>query len=73
MASVMAQDKVEATVQADFVSSYIWRGQDLGDVSLQPTLGVAYKGFSLTAWGNVGLSDNDDTKECDLTLGYRTG
>lgn len=73
MASVMAQDKVEGTVQADFVSSYIWRGQDLGDVSLQPTLGVAYKGFSLTAWGNVGLSDNDDTKEFDLTLGYSTG
>lgn len=26
----MAQDKVEASVGADFVSGYIWRGQDLG-------------------------------------------
>ena len=24
----MAQDKVEASVGADFVSGYIWRGQD---------------------------------------------
>ena len=29
----MAQDKVEASVGADFVSGYIWRGQDLGGVS----------------------------------------
>jgi len=34
----MAQDKVEASVGADFVSGYIWRGQDLGGVSIQPTL-----------------------------------
>lgn len=68
-----AQDKVEATVQADFVSQYVWRGQDLGDISLQPTLGLSYKGLSLTAWGNVGLSDPTDTKELDLTLGYKVG
>ena len=55
------------------MSSYIWRGQDLGDVSLQPTLGIGYKGLSLTAWGSVGLSDPSDTKEFDLTLGYATG
>lgn len=70
MLPAVAQDKVEATIQADFVSQYIWRGQDLGDFSLQPTLGLSYKGLSLTAWGNVGLSDPDDTKEFDLTLGY---
>lgn len=45
----MAQDKVEANVSADVVSQYIWRGQDLGDVSLQPSLGVSYKGLSLSA------------------------
>lgn len=68
-----AQDKVEATVQADFVNQYIWRGQECGEVSLQPTLGLSYKGLSLTAWGNVGLSNPDDTKEFDLTLAYSTG
>lgn len=30
---------VETTIAADVVSQYIWRGQDLGNVSLQPTLG----------------------------------
>lgn len=40
----MAQDKVEASVGADLVSGYIWRGQDLGGVSIQPTLSVSYKG-----------------------------
>lgn len=68
-----AQDKVEANISADVVSQYVWRGQDLGDVSLQPALGVSYKGLSLSAWGNVGLSDNTDTKEFDLTLSYKTG
>ena len=68
-----AQDKVEGTIATDLVNQYIWRGQDCGDVSVQPTLGVAYKGFSLTAWGNVGISDPSDTKEFDLTLAYTTG
>ncbi len=68
-----AQDKVETTVSADFVNEYIWRGQKCGEVSIQPTLGIGYKGLSLTAWGNVGLSDPSDTKELDLTLAYSTG
>lgn len=71
--AVNAQDKVETTVAADVVNQYIWRGQDLGDVSLQPTLGIGYKGLSLTAWGNVGLTDATDTKEFDLTAAYTTG
>lgn len=69
-ATVNAQDKVETTIASDVVSEYYWRGQKLGDISVQPTLGVAYKGLSLTGWGNVGLSNNSDTKEFDLTLGY---
>ena len=71
--ATLAQEKVETTICSDVVSSYIWRGQDLGDVSVQPTLGIGYKGFSLTAWGSVGLSDPSDTKEFDLTLGYAIG
>lgn len=70
--TVYAQE-VETTVAADVVSQYIWRGQDLGNVSLQPTLGVEYKGLSLSAWGSVGLSQPADTKEFDLTFGYTTG
>ena len=72
-ASTFAQDEVETTISADVVSSYIWRGQDLGSTALQPTLGVAYKGLSLTAWGSYGLVNPADTKEFDLTLAYTVG
>lgn len=68
----IAQDKVEAGIGADLVSGYIWRGQDLGNVSIQPSASVSYKGFSLSAWGSVGI-DKEDTKELDFTLGYTTG
>ncbi len=64
------KSKVDITIGTDVVSRYIWRGQDLGQVSLQPTLGIEYKGLSLSAWGSVGLSDPSDTKEFDLTLAY---
>ena len=68
-----AQDKVETTIAADVVNQYYWRGQDLGAISFQPTLGIGYKGLSLTAWGSVGISEPEDTKEFDLTLAYTTG
>jgi len=71
-AAALAQDKLEATIAADFVSQYIWRGLDCGNISVQPTLGVAYKGFSLSAWGSVGFK-SEDTKEFDLTASYTTG
>ena len=63
---------VGLTLGADLVSQYIWRGQDLGHVSLQPTLGIDYKGLSLTAWGSVGISRAEDDKELDFTLKYET-
>ena len=72
--TAIAQDKgIEATIQADFVSQYIWRGLDAGSVAVQPTLGIDYKGLSLSAWGSYGLTNPDDTKEFDLTLAYTTG
>ena len=61
------------SLSGDFVSSYIWRGLDCGSVAVQPTLGVGYKGLSLTAWGSYGLTDSDDVKEFDLTLAYTIG
>ena len=71
--SATAQDKLELNVGADFVSKYIWRGQDLGSAAVQPTLGIAYKGLSFSAWGSYGLVDTEDTKEFDLTLSYTIG
>ena len=71
-ATVMAQDKVEVDLSADVVNQYIWRGQDLGHVSIQPSLELGYKGLSLAAWGNVGF-ESQDTKEIDLTASYTIG
>ena len=39
---------VETSIGADIVSSYIWRGQDLGSTAIQPTLGIEYKGLSFS-------------------------
>ncbi len=71
--ATFAQDEVEATISGDIVSQYIWRGQDLGNAAIQPTLGIAYKGLSLSAWGSYGIANSEDTKELDLTLTYTTG
>ena len=64
---------IETTISGDIVSSYIWRGQDLGSAAIQPTLGVGYKGLSLSAWGSYGIADPADTKEFDLALTYTLG
>ena len=71
--TTFAQDEIETTISGDIVSSYIWRGQDLGSAAIQPTLGVGYKGLSLSAWGSYGITDPADTKEFDLTLAYSIG
>ena len=68
----MAQDKVELNANVDVVSSYIWRGQKLGNACLQTSVGVAYKGFSLSAWSPI-VFDGNDNDEIDLTLAYETG
>ena len=67
------EEKVETIISGDIVSSYIWRGQDLGSAAIQPTLGVDYKGLSLTAWGSYGLTNSNDVKEFDLMLAYSIG
>ncbi len=69
VATAVAQDKANLIMGIDFVNQYIWRGQDLGNVSLQPTLGVEWKGLSFSTWGSVGFT-KDDTKELDFTLAY---
>ncbi|MDR2859672.1 MAG: hypothetical protein LBV64_04685, partial [Mediterranea sp.] len=50
----IAQDKTEVSVGADVVSGYIWRGTELGGVSVQPGITLSRSGFSLTAWSSVG-------------------
>ena len=68
-----AQDKIEASLGADVVSNFIWRGMKFGEAAVQPSLSVGYKGFAFEAWGSYGLTSMDDAKELDLTLSYTTG
>jgi hypothetical protein len=70
--TTMANAQTEVSVGADVVNNYIWRGLDLGGVSVQPGITVSRNGLSLTAWGSVGL-ESADTKEFDLTFGYGIG
>ena len=67
-----AQDesRVTAELRTDMVSQYLWRGQLLGNVSLQPSMAMEWKGLSLEAWGSVSMVDAADPREVDLTLSY---
>lgn len=60
-------------VGADLVSGYVWRGvyQIGSGASVQPSLGLAYKGFSIGAWSSTSLREG--FKELDLSAGYSVG
>lgn len=66
---LVKESDFKAYVQADLISHYMWRGIDMGGISIQPQAGISWKGLSLTAFGNAGF-DKDDPQEFDLTLGY---
>ena len=68
--ALSAHEGVKVQLAADLMNYYVWRGIECGSVTLQPTVKLAYKGFSVTALGSVGLSDTDDTKEFDFTWQY---
>jgi hypothetical protein len=66
----MAQENIEADIQADVVSKNLWRGQDLGGVSIKPRAEVRWKGIYLNAAGATGF--DAATKEyIDVNVGYR--
>ena len=65
-----SQDKVSATVSADLVSRYMWRGVDMGGASFQPTLNIAWKGLSLNIAGSTPLEKNAAVQDIDATLSY---
>ena len=56
-------------INADFVSSYMWRGMKCGNAAVQPTLGITMGGFTLSAWGSTEF--RNENNEIDLTLEYQ--
>lgn len=71
LGTARAQNKVEADLTVDFVSSYVWRGLHLGTPSVQPELSMGWKGLVFSVWGNTGLAN--PMNEIDLTLSYTIG
>ena len=67
----VVKEKAKPIFGITLINQYIWRGLDEGNVCVQPTVGVSYKGLSFSAWGSVGFQ-RDDLKEFDLLLSYTT-
>lgn len=68
-----SQENLQAYLQTDLTSAYLWRGQKNAGVSLQPVAGIRWHGFNLFAWGNVQLcppAGKPDKHEIDLFLKY---
>lgn len=72
----LAEDAPTADFTVGAYSSYVWRGFELNDNSMviQPSMTVAYKGFSANLWGNLDTdsADTNNWNETDLTLAYDT-
>ncbi|MCI6160266.1 MAG: hypothetical protein PUH24_02815 [Prevotellaceae bacterium] len=64
-----AQDSLEVDFKIDLVSNHLWRGQDYGNVSAQPSGEIKYKGIYAQAFGSTGFT-KEDMERIDLTLGY---
>jgi hypothetical protein len=75
-----AVDKPTANLAVAALSKYVWRGFEVtkNSMVLEPSMTVAYKGFSVNVWGNLdtdyyGSGPNSGTNfwnETDLTLAY---
>jgi len=65
------KEKLKANMYADFVSSYIWRGQELSKASIQPGLLLTYSGLELELWGSYETAGAAKYKEIDITLLYK--
>mgnify|MGYP000867920887 CR=1 FL=1 len=56
----------------DIMSRYIWRGLNLGgsSPSIQPSIKLTHKNFTLGTWGAFDLGNNLTIQETDLYLTY---
>lgn len=58
---------------ADLVSSYLWRGQNLGGLSIQPSVTLGWGGLYVSGWANIGANNwkfQNINPELDVTIGY---
>lgn len=71
---VMSLSKMKAqevSFGADLVSSYVWRGTQYANTSIQPEITVSWNGLSLGLWSTSDFTG--ETFEFDLSLFYEIG
>ena len=70
--TAVAQDKIQPYLTTDLTNIYIWRGQRLAGVSVQPVAGFKWRGLNLYAWGNAQLTppanESPEKYEIDIFL-----
>ena len=60
-------------VGADLVSSYLWRGYNIGGLAIQPSVTLDWNGLYVCGWANIGADNwtfEDINPEMDITIGY---
>lgn len=70
-----ARCAMDFELRADYLSKYIWRGQNaVDDPVFQPGISASYKGLTATVWGNLELTtineNNGEFSEVDYTFDY---
>lgn len=73
--AVIAEDKIDFEITADYFSKYIWRGQNLDDDPVfQTGISASYKGLTVATWGSLELTNingnSGDFSEVDYSLDY---
>ena len=73
--AVIAEDKIDFEITADYFGKYIWRGQNLSDDPVfQTGISAGYKGLTAAIWGNLELTNingnSGDFSEVDYSLDY---
>ena len=64
---------ISLEVGADVVSGYLWRGYNLGGLSIQPSVTFGWNGLYLCGWANIGADSwrfEELSPELDITIGY---
>jgi hypothetical protein len=73
--AVGADNGIDFELRTDFLSKYIWRGQNLDDDPVfQPGISISHKNVTASVWGNFELTNingnSDDFSELDYSLDY---
>ncbi len=58
-------------INADFVSRYVWRGQQLGTMSVQPILEFSAGNFTVGSFGSASFAGDTPFQEADLYASYQ--